>query len=585
MKNLNFFSNYIENKYGKKLYRLPIDLNLGCPNRKNQFGDGCIFCSEDGSKARHLQQLFAYEQLNETEYLIKQVEAGKKYIFERYNDQGPYIAYFQSFTSTFAPLARLKKLYETVLSEADFRVLIIGTRADSLPDEVLEYLSSLSSRYEIWLELGVQTSCDATLKRINRGHDFKCVIDCMKRIKNFQNLHIGCHIILGLPGEDVNTMLRSAEDIAKLGFEAIKLHQLMLLKNTPLYRNFAEYREITPLLNEYEYAEIAKKFLRKLPENILIMRLNADSDLQDIVGPKWLMKKGQFREFFLKYFEEAETENQDFVKIKTNDGSFTMYNAMFKQNFHSMVGAASEAKEKFIIPCKLVERLKKSDCRLLDVGFGLGVNAFGAALEAEKLKSNHLFIDSLELDKRVLIAAKNIYEEGSFELKLLEQLIENGEVSGNFFTIKMYLADARTTIKSLTNKYDMVFHDGFSPDCNIELWSYDFVRELAKHLTANGVICSYSANFAYRGALLRAKLTVGETPAVGRKKGGTISSLSASEIINPLSEKDYKITRFSTAGLPYRDINLIANREVIVSRRKKVFDYLRNHGIPKWYKS
>lgn len=98
MKNLNFFSNYIENKYGKKLYRLPIDLNLGCPNRKNQFGDGCIFCSEDGSKARHLQQLFAYEQLNETEYLIKQVEAGKKYIFERYNDQGPYIAYFQSFT-------------------------------------------------------------------------------------------------------------------------------------------------------------------------------------------------------------------------------------------------------------------------------------------------------------------------------------------------------------------------------------------------------------------------------------------------------------------------------------------------------
>lgn len=585
MKNLKFFSNYIEKKYGKKLYRLPIDLNLGCPNRKDRFGDGCIFCSEDGSKARHLQNLFAHEQLDEREYLLKQVAEGKNYIFERYGSQGPYVAYFQSFTSTFAPLDKLKELYETILNEAEFQVVIIGTRADSLPDEILEYLNFLAEKYEVWLELGVQTSCDQTLQLINRGHDFACVRNCMERIKKFPKLHVACHVILGLPGEDEKIMLQTAEDVKSLGFDAIKLHQLMLLKNTPLYRNFGQYEKITPFLNEYEYAEIAKKFLSILPEKTLVMRINGDSDLENIVAPRWIMKKGQFREFFLKYFaEKSDDAHENFVKIKTADGSFTMYHAEFRQNFHSMVGAQSEAVEKFIVPSCLRERLQKKNCRLLDVGFGLGVNAFAAAHEAEKLAENHLFVDSLELDRRVLAAAENIYEKNSWEWNLLQELLNKGEAKGEFFTIKMFLDDARKSVRTLSEKYDMIFHDGFSPDCNIELWSYDFVKELAKRLSYDGVICSYSANFAYRGALMRCKLIIGETPAVGRKKGGTISSFASSEIKNLLSEKDYNIVRFSSAGLPYRDINLDSSREEILFKRKRVFDFLRNHGVPKWWK-
>ena len=274
-------------------------MNLGCPNRENRFGDGCIFCSEDGSKARHLQKIFAHDQSSENEYLIKQVAEGKSYIQERYQNNGPYIAYFQSFTSTFAPLAKLKQLYEKILSQADFRVVIIGTRADSLPDDILSYLNQLGTTYEIWLELGVQSSCDKTLSLINRGHNFACVQSCMERIRKFPNLRVACHIILGLPGEDSLTMLQTAKDIAELKFDAIKMHQLMLLKNTPLYRNFKLYENQCTLLNEYDYAEILKKFLHILPENTSIMRINADSDLENIVGPKWFMKKGQFREFFL----------------------------------------------------------------------------------------------------------------------------------------------------------------------------------------------------------------------------------------------------------------------------------------------
>lgn len=585
MKNLNFFSNYIEKKYNSKLYRIPIDLNLGCPNRIGKFGDGCIFCSEDGSKARHLQNLFAHEQLNEEEYLIKQVAEGKSYIRERYQNNGPFIAYFQSFTSTFAPLDRLKKLYQTVLDEADFKVVIIGTRADSLPDDILEYLNSLTSKYEVWLELGVQTSCNDTLKLINRGHDFECVKSCMERIRRYPNLKVACHIILGLPGETSETMMKTAEEIKKLNFDAVKLHQLMLLKNTPLYRDFAKYEKITRFLNEYEYAEIAKNFLKKLPDSMLIMRINGDSELDNIVAPRWLMKKGQFREFFLKYFEESGNNDENsFVKIKTNDGSFTMYHAEFRQNFHSMVGASSEAIEKFIIPSRLHDRLKTHDCHLLDVGFGLGVNAFSAALEAEKIGKNHLFIDSLELDRRVLEAAVNIYEKESYEFNLLQQLLEFNEAKGNFFTIRMYLDDARKSIGNLSCKYDMIFHDGFSPDCNIELWSYDFVKKLAEKLKSDGVICSYSANFAYRGALMRSGLIIGETPAVGRKKGGTISSFAESAIEKLLCEKDFNIIRYSSAGLPYRDINLSSSRDLILKRRKRVFDFLRAHGIPKWWK-
>ena len=584
MKNLNFFSNYIENKYGQKLYRIPIDLNLGCPNRENRFGDGCIFCSEDGSKARHLQKIFARDQSGENEYLIKQVAEGKSYIQERYQQTGPYIAYFQSFTSTFAPLEKLQKLYETVLSQANFRVIIIGTRADSLPDDILTYLNKLGETYEVWLELGVQSSCDKTLSLINRGHDFACVKSCMERIRKFPNLQVACHIILGLPGEDTQTMLQTAKDIAELKFDAIKMHQLIILKNTPLYRNFKFYQDQCRILNEYDYAEILKKFLHILPENTMLMRINADSDLENIVAPKWFMKKGQFREFFLKYFAEKEDNNENFMKIKTNDGSFTMYHSEFKQNFHSMVGASSEAKEKFIIPSCLTQRLTKSDCHLLDVGFGLGVNAFAAAREAETLQKNHLFIDSLELDERVLKAATKIYNPDSFEAKALQELLDNKEVKGEFFTIRIYLDDARKTIQKINQKYDMIFHDGFSPDCNIELWSYDFVKKLAMSLKSDGVICSYSANYAYRGALMRCKLIVGETEPVGRKKGGTISSFSDTVIVQKLSEKEYNITRFSTAGLPFRDINLNTPRNKIIEKRQKVFNYLRSHGVPKWYK-
>lgn len=582
MDNLNFFSNYIEKKYHQKLYRIPIDLNLGCPNRIDKFGDGCIFCSEDGSKARHLQGIFAHNSCSEAEYLINQVATGKNYIAERYQNFGPYIAYFQSFTSTFAPLERLKKLYETTLNQAEFRVIIIGTRPDALNIELLEYLNALGKKYEIYLELGVQSSNNDTLKLINRGHDFDAVKKSMALIKKYPNVKTAAHIILGLSGESEEMMLQTARDIATLNFDAIKLHQLLLLKNTPLYQNFDKYKAITPLLNEYEYAKIAKKFIKLLPESTQIMRINADSDLENLVAPRWFMKKGQFREFFLRYFADNNSQ-ESFLAIPTNDGSLTMYHPEFKQNFHSLVGAKSEAIEKFLLPSEFHSKLAKNDLHILDIGFGLGVNAFSAALEAEKLGKKHLFIDSLELDQRVLVAARNIYEQDSVELKMLNDLLEYGVTCGDFFTLKIYIDDARNSIKKLENKYDIIFQDGFSPDCNMELWSYDFIKKLSQYLKNDGVICSYSASFAYRGALIRAKLKIGETPAVGRKKGGTISGFNLSSQQQNLSQKELNIILKSTAGLAYRDINLNSSRKKIVEQRKKLFDLLRAKGIPKWY--
>ncbi len=580
MKNIYFFKDYLKEKYGKALYRIPISLPFSCPNRVQNNGIGCTFCSEDGSAARHLKNNLDLE---------KQVHKGIEYATERYGATAPYIAYFQAFTNTYAPVATLRKYYSEVLRKADFKMVIISTRSDALPDDVLDYLSELNEQYDLLVELGVQSSNDKTLDRIKRGHDFESVRVAAKKLAD-RNINCAAHIILGLPGETMEEFKQTARDVAELPFMSIKVHNLLVLKNTPLAKEYANKEFQT--LNEYEYAAALIEVLKIIPEKWVVLRITADAGTDEIIAPKWWMKKGQF----ISYIQDAlakgaGSENFEqfstIPKIKTEDGSYTFYHPEYKQHFHTLAGAETEAKQKFVDPSKLDKLIKKQDVNLLDVGFGLGYNAISAAKCAIESRSNKLTITTLEKDLKTLIMGLELFDKGSIENEIIHSLIENSIWHHEFCTIKLLIGDAREGAKLLSNnndKLDIVFLDGFSPDKNPELWSYDFFREICKSIHDKTILVTYSSAFPVRAALIRNKLIVGETKAYGRKRGGTIASKTESFIEQPLQNKDLNIILKSTAGVSYRDPGLKSKSKKMIHKRDLLVKRLRKLGIPKWFK-
>ena len=498
MQQIRFFSDDIATRYGRRLHRIPLDLSLGCPNRPDRFGPGCVFCAEDGGRARHLARHLD---------LAGQVRAGIEFARSRYGGEAPWIAYFQAFTSTYAPLQRLRELYAEVLRAAEFKVVIIGTRPDALPPETIRFLAELARDYEVWVELGVQSAHDRTLELIRRGHDFAAVEDAVRRLHE-AGISTAAHVIAGLPGENEKDFYETARRLARLPFRAVKLHQLLVLRGTPLASPDFPVKPVP--LNEYEYARWAAGFLRLLPEEWLVMRLVAEAEPKQILAPRWWMSKGQFLEFFLDAFRRGG-ERDAFPGVRTADGSFTLYHPGFRQHFHSLAGAVSEAERKFVEPSRLAERLARGPVRLLS-------------------------------------------------------------------------GDARKRIADAIGKFDVIFQDGFSPDCNPELWSFDFTRILARKLAADGVMVSYCSAFPYRAALLRAGLKVGESIPFGRRRGGTVSGFLAELPPLPLPEKEYGILLHSTAGVCYRDPRLDGTRETLRARRERTVARLRARGVPKWFR-
>lgn len=574
MRELLFFSDYIQKKYGRKLYRIPIDLALGCPNRENRFGPGCIFCAENGSRARHLAR-----NLN----LHEQIAKGIDFANSRYGANPPYIAYFQSFTNTFAPVDTLRKLYSEALAMADFKVVIVATRPDALPEQTLDYLSELNSQYELWIELGVQTANDRTSRIIHRGHDFNAVKSAVESLAQ-RNIRTACHLIAGLPGENMEDFIHTAREIARLPFNAVKFHQLQILKNTELARIYQQDHNFVTPLNEYAYADVLRRMILELPDNMMIMRLVADADPEDIVAPRWWMNKSQFIEFFQREFHHPSL----FPQQQTADGSVTLYHPKYRQHFHSLAGADAEAEHKFIAASSIKDKLAASSqskpVRVLDIGFGLGGNTC-ATINAAQKYGGFVQITALEMDSRVIEAAMALHPENSEVFRLLEQLLHYHSFTNDCARVELLLNDARTSVQTLPDSsFDFIWLDGFSPDCNPELWSYDFIRQLAGVLAPQGEILTYSASFPLRGAMLRAGLAIGETEPFGRRKGGTIAAHNPEWIPTPLREKELNIIMHSTAGVPLRDFNLKMSTEEITGYHARLVAKLRRAGVPKWFK-
>jgi radical SAM protein (TIGR01212 family) len=222
--------------------------------------------------------------------ITNQLLLGKKTLSKRYNAK-KFIAYFQSFSNTYASTDKLKDLYEEALAVEDVVGLSIGTRPDCVDESTLDLLANYARNYLIWVEYGLQSAHDTTLKLINRGHDFRCFKKTVATTQKRRGLKICTHIILGLPDEDKNQMLETAKQLALLGIDGIKIHLLYVIEGTKLEKLYRQggYK----CLGQQEYVDLVCDFLERLPADMVIQRLTGDPHPEELVAPKWALNKSQ----------------------------------------------------------------------------------------------------------------------------------------------------------------------------------------------------------------------------------------------------------------------------------------------------
>ena len=270
---------YLRNTFGEKVFKVSINAGFTCPNidGKVSFG-GCTYCSKEGSGD------FAG---NPKDNLIKQFDDITQMMHKKWPN-AKYIGYFQAFTNTYAPVDILKEKYETILSLDNVIGLSISTRPDCLEDDVVEYLSELNERTNLWVELGLQTIHDSTSKLINRGHDYNEFLKGLEKLKA-KNIKVIVHIINGLPGEDYNMMMETAKAVANMGVDGIKIHLLHVIKDTPMEKMLQN--GMLTLMNQEEYINLVCDQLEILPETMIVHRLTGDGKRDELVGPLWSLKK------------------------------------------------------------------------------------------------------------------------------------------------------------------------------------------------------------------------------------------------------------------------------------------------------
>ena len=271
-------SEYLKDTYGKKLYKLSLSGNMTCPNRDGTVGtDGCIFCSKGGSGD------FAESR---EKSISEQIADGKKRVSKKIKD-GKYIAYFQAFTNTYAPVDRLRELYTEAISQPDIAALSIGTRPDCLGEDVLALLDEMNKRVPVFVELGLQTIHEDTARYIRRGYDLsvydKAVADLHKI-----GVNVVTHLIIGLPGESKEDMLRSVEYVCKMT-DGIKLQLLHILRGTDLESEYTSGK-IKELTLE-EYTDIIKSCVKIIPKSVVVHRLTGDGAKKDLIAPMWSADK------------------------------------------------------------------------------------------------------------------------------------------------------------------------------------------------------------------------------------------------------------------------------------------------------
>lgn len=285
---------YFKNIFGHRVHKITVDAGMSCPNRDGTLSTrGCIFCNQSGSGTGFYKKGIS---------VADQIIRAKKYVIKRYKAK-KFIAYFQAYTNTYAPVDKLKRLYDEALGVEGVAGLSIGTRPDCVNDEILTLLQTYAKKYLIWIEYGLQSVHDQTLLLINRGHDFKTFKNAVEVTQN-RGIKICVHVILGLPGESKNQMIETAKELSQMGIDGLKLHLLYVIKGTELEKWYLQGRYTC--LTQEEYADIVCDFLAHTPKNVVIQRLTSDPHPRELVAPAWAMKKKEIPEQIKKTLTEKE---------------------------------------------------------------------------------------------------------------------------------------------------------------------------------------------------------------------------------------------------------------------------------------
>jgi radical SAM protein (TIGR01212 family) len=274
------FHTYLMEIFGERVQKITLDAGFTCPNRDGTLSrGGCIYCDSRGSGTGAM--------IRQGLSIREQMERGCAFARKRYGAE-KFIAYFQSFSNTYAPLSTLERLYDQALEHPGVVGLSVGTRPDCITPEILALLSGYRDRFLVWLELGLQSAHDATLQRINRGHDAAC-FDRAVVMAAERGLNVCAHVILGLPGEDRAMMLETASHLAALPLQGLKVHALYVVRGTALSAMYEKGRH--RCLTREEYVELAVDFLERIPSHVVIQRLTGDPFHSELHAPDWVKDK------------------------------------------------------------------------------------------------------------------------------------------------------------------------------------------------------------------------------------------------------------------------------------------------------
>ena len=279
-KRYNDFSSFIKKRFSGRVQKISLDTGFTCPNRDGTKGvGGCTYCNNN---------TFNPDYCKPDKPITQQLDEGISIFFTKYKTQR-YLAYFQAYTNTYADIELVKQLYKEAIAHPKVVGLVIGTRPDCINEELIDFLSDLSKDYFISLEFGVESTLDRTLKDVNRCHTYQETVEAYELAKN-KGLHLGAHMIIGLPGESKYNILNHAVELSKLPINTLKLHHLQVVKHTMMAIQYKENPEHFSFYTADEYVDLITDFVALLRPDIIIERFISQSPHHLLIAPKWNLK-------------------------------------------------------------------------------------------------------------------------------------------------------------------------------------------------------------------------------------------------------------------------------------------------------
>ncbi|MCZ6639275.1 MAG: TIGR01212 family radical SAM protein [Candidatus Dadabacteria bacterium] len=294
MPRYNTYRPYIKEKLGYRVNKLSVDMGFTCPNRDGNLAvGGCVYCNNDSFVPPYARARFSMDQ---------QITNGMDYLRKRFKAE-KFIVYFQSYTNTYDSVEKLEEMYRNALKYEDVIGIAVGTRSDCIDEEKISMFEELAKDYYVSLEFGIESIYDKTLEFMNRGHDYQSVLDAIEMSKG-RGFEIGAHIIVGMPTETKEEMLAMAGEVSSLGIDVFKVHNLHIVRNTPLARMYK--KEPFSLFNFEEYIDFIIEFLERLSPDMVVERLFTDTPHQLLIAPDWGKSHLQILQAI-----EAELERKD----------------------------------------------------------------------------------------------------------------------------------------------------------------------------------------------------------------------------------------------------------------------------------